>query len=66
MADKEIIPELIQSDCNSKMIISKLDYFFGNKNKLKALVENYNLVLNELSNKNSSKQIADDLIKNLN
>ena len=66
IADKEIIPELIQSDCNSKMIISKLNYFFDNNDKLKSLVENYNLVLKELSNKNSSKQIADDLIDNLN
>ena len=66
IADKEIIPELIQYDCNSKMIISKLDYFFNNNDKLKALVENYNLVLKELSNRESSKQIADDLICNLN
>ena len=66
IADKEIIPELIQFDCNSKMIIAKLDYFFNNNDKLKALVENYNLVLKELSNRDTSKQIADDLIYNLN
>ena len=48
------------------MIIAKLDYFFNNNGKLKALVENYNLVLKELSNRESSKQIADDLIYNLN
>jgi hypothetical protein len=48
------------------MIISKLDYFFDNNDKLKALVENYNLVLKDLSNKNSSKQVADDLVYNLN
>ena len=51
---------------NSKNIISKLEEFFQNKNKLRELVNDYSIVLNELSNKNTSKQIADDLIKNLN
>jgi len=66
IANKEIIPEFIQGNCNSKNIISKLEEFFQNKNKLRELVNDYSIVLNELSNKNTSQQIADDLIKNLN
>ena len=66
IANKEVIPEFIQGSCNSKNIISKLEEFFQNKNKLSELVNDYSIVLNELSNKNTSKQIADDLIKNLN
>ena len=66
IANKKIIPEFIQGNCNSKNIISKLEEFFQNKNKLRDLVNDYSIVLKELSNKNTSKQIADDLIKNLN
>ena len=66
IANKQIIPEFIQGNCNSKKIISKLEEFFQNKDKLKELVNDYSVILNELSNKNTSKQIADDLIKNLN
>ena len=66
IANKQIIPEFIQGNCNSKKIISKLEEFFKNKHKLKDLVNDYSIILSELSNKNTSKQIADDLIKNLN
>ena len=66
IANKEIVPEFIQGNCNSKKIITKLEYFFKNKSKLKKLIEDYNIVLDELSNKDSSKQIAEDLIRNLN
>ena len=66
IANKKIIPEFIQGNCNSKNIISKLEEFIQNKNKLKDLVNDYSIFLKELSNKNTSKQIADDLIKNLN
>mgnify|MGYP005675348989 CR=1 FL=1 len=48
-----------------KKIIFKLEEFFQNKNKLKELVNDYSIILNELSNKNTSKYIADDLIKNI-
>ncbi len=65
IANREIIPEFIQSNCNSKKIIFKLEEFFQNKNKLKELVNDYSIILNELSNKNTSKYIADDLIKNI-
>ena len=66
IANKEIIPEFIQSNCNSKEIIRKLNFFFNNKDKLSKLVQDYNVILSEISNKDTSKQIADDLIKNLN
>ncbi len=66
IANKQIIPEFIQGNCNSKKIISKLEEFFKNKDKLRELVDNYGIILNQLSNKNTSKEIADDLVKNLN
>ncbi len=66
IANKEIIPEFIQGNCNSKKIILKLEEFLKNKEKLKKLVNDYSIILNELSNKNTSRQIADDLIGNLN
>ena len=66
IANKQIIPEFVQGSCNSKKIISKLEEFFQKRDKLKELVKDYSVILNELSNKNTSKQIADDLIKNLN
>ena len=66
IANKEVIPEFIQGDCNSKKILNKLEYFFNNKTTLDKLVNDYNIILNKLSNKESSKQIAQDLIENLN
>ena len=57
IANKQIIPEFIQGNCNSKNIISKLEEFFQNKDKLKELVNNYSIILNELSNKNTSKKL---------
>ncbi len=66
IANKQIVPEFIQNNCNSKKIISKIDEFFESKKKLKELVDSYSVILNELSNKNTSKRIADDIIQNLN
>ena len=66
IANKEVIPEFIQGDCNSIKILNKLEYFFNNKTTLDKLVNDYNIILNKLSNKESSKQIAQDLIENLN
>ena len=66
IANKQIVPEFIQNNCNSKKIISKIDEFFANKNKLKELVDGYSDILKELSNKNTSRKIADDIIQNLN
>tara|TARA_B100000963_G_C22588867_1_gene654486 strand:- start:238 stop:1347 length:1110 start_codon:yes stop_codon:yes gene_type:complete len=65
ISNKQIVPEFIQRNCNSKKIIFKLDEFFKNKHKLKELVDDYGFILNELSNKNTSKHIADDIVQNL-
>ncbi len=65
IADKEIIPEFIQSNCNSNKIISKLEDLINNQEKLRDMVEEYNLILSGFSNKDTSKQIADDLTQNL-
>jgi len=65
IANKEIIPEFIQSNCNPNIILKKLNYFFTNKKELKKMVNNYNMTLDGFSNKNASKNIAEDLLKNL-
>ncbi len=65
ISDKEIIPEFIQYNCTSKKIISKPEDFLTNKQKFKELVHNYNSIIDKFSNKDSSKQIANDIIKNL-
>ncbi len=66
IANKQVIPEFIQKDCNSTNIINKLNYYLSNKFELKKMIENYNLVLNSFSNKKTSKTIAEDLLSYLN
>lgn len=66
IANKEVIPEFIQKECNSRDIINKLNFYFSNKFELKKMIENYNLVINGFSNKKTSKVVAEDLLKYLN
>ena len=66
IANKEIIPEFIQSNCNSKKILNYLFFLLKNRNELRKMVVNYNAILDSFSNKNTSKIIAQDLVNNLN
>ena len=57
-ADEEIIPELLQSNCNSKNIFKYVDNFLDNPNKIKEQVEKVQTVLNKLKTNKSSSELA--------
>ena len=57
-ADEEIIPELLQSSCNSKNIFKYVDSFLDNPNKIKEQVEKVQIVLNKLKTEKSSSELA--------
>ena len=58
VADEEIIPELLQSNCNSKNILKYVDSFLDNPNKIKEQVEKVQNVLNKLKTEKSSSELA--------
>ncbi len=57
-ADEEVIPELLQSSCNSKNIFKYVDSFLDNPNKIKEQVEKVQTVLNKLKTNKSSSELA--------
>ena len=61
MANKKIIPELIQSDCTSEKILDKIYFYLKNKKEIARMVNNYNNVLKRISNKSTSKIISKDI-----
>ena len=58
MANKNIIPELIQFDCNVKKIFDIASMFIKKKSIRKKNVFNYIKYIKKISNKNTSKNIA--------
>ncbi|MDB3885515.1 lipid-A-disaccharide synthase [Candidatus Pelagibacter sp.] len=56
--DKEIIPELLQGECNSKEIYNSVVYFLKNPELMKKQVFNCNKTLNEIRSKTSSTDEA--------
>ena len=64
--NKEIIPELLQSECNSKEIFKSVQYFLKNPNFAKKQVENCSFTLDQIRSKTSSgEEAAKILIKYL-
>ena len=57
-ADKEIIPELLQSKCNSKNIFQQVSYFLDNPSKMEDQVKKVQAVLNKLKTNGSSSELA--------
>ena len=57
-ANEEIIPELLQSDCNSKNIFKHVSNFLENPNKIKEQVNKIQNVLNKLKISGSSSELA--------
>ena len=51
---KEIIPELLQGECNAKEIYNSVVYFLKNPELMKDQVNNCNKTLNEIRSKSSS------------
>jgi lipid-A-disaccharide synthase len=58
IANKELIPELIQSDCNVSSIFKKVSLFIENKKVRTLNVSNYQKIIKKITKNNSSKLIA--------
>tara|TARA_B100000787_G_C16181275_1_gene291955 strand:+ start:627 stop:1763 length:1137 start_codon:yes stop_codon:yes gene_type:complete len=56
--DKEIIPELLQGECNAKEIYSSVVYFLKNPELMKYQVNTYNKTLNNIRSNSSSSSEA--------
>jgi lipid-A-disaccharide synthase len=59
---KEIIPELIQKECNSKEIFKSVVYFLKNPELMKKQIVDVNNTLNEIKSKTSSSSEASVVI----
>ena len=59
---KEIIPELIQKECNSKEIFRSVVYFLKNPELMKKQILNVNNTLNEIKSKTSSSSEASAVV----
>ena len=57
-ADNEIIPELLQSNCNSKNIFKHVSNFLEDPNKIKEQVSRVQHVLDKLKTHGSSSELA--------
>ena len=56
--NKEIIPELIQKECNAKEIYNSVVYLLKNPEMMKQQVNNYEKTLNQIRSKTSSSDEA--------
>ena len=61
-AKKEIIPELLQSNCNPKKIFEHASNYLDNPEKIEEQVNNTQLILNEFKTNNSPSQLAAESI----
>jgi lipid-A-disaccharide synthase len=60
--NKEIIPELLQNECNGKEIYKSVVYFLRNPDVMKNQVNNFNKTLNEIRSKSSSSLEASSVL----
>jgi lipid-A-disaccharide synthase len=60
--NKEIIPELLQSECNPKEIFNSVVYFLKNPKLMKDQVNVYNKTLNDIKSKSSSSSEASSVL----
>ena len=66
-AKEEIIPELLQSNCNPKKIFQSVSVFLDNPEKIDMQIKKTQLIINNFKTKNSSSlQAATALNKFLN
>ena len=64
--EKEVIPELLQSRCNSEEIFNMVNSFLENPQLIKNQIENYQKILKEIKSESSSTdKTTDILIKSL-
>ena len=59
---KEVIPELLQSECNAKEIFKSVVYFLNNPNIMREQIINCNNTLNEIRSKTSSSAEASSIL----
>jgi lipid-A-disaccharide synthase len=59
---KEVIPELLQGECNAKEIFKSVVYFLNNPNIMKQQITNCNITLNEIRSKTSSSAEASSIL----
>ena len=62
-ANEEIIPELIQSKCNSQNIFDRVSSFFDNPSKIEDQVRKIQLILNDFKSPISSAEKASNALK---
>ena len=60
--NKEIIPELLQGECNAKEIYNSVIYFLKNPELMKDQVQNCNKTLNDIRSKSSSTGEASSIL----
>ncbi len=61
-AKKEIIPELLQSNCNPKKIFEYVSNYLDNPEKIEEQIKNTQLILNDFKTNNSPSQLAAESI----
>ena len=59
---KEIIPELLQGDCNAKEIFKSVVYFLNNPNLMIEQIDNCNKTLDQIRSKTSSSSEASSIL----
>jgi|TARA_B110000046_G_scaffold147289_1_gene154876 lipid-A-disaccharide synthase len=59
---KEIIPELLQGECNAKEIFKSVVYFLKNPRLMSEQIDNCNKTLNEIKSKTSSSTEASSIL----
>ena len=57
-AKEEVIPELLQSNCNPKNIFKTVSYYLDNPKKMDDLVLKTQLILNNFKTNNSPSALA--------
>jgi len=60
--NKEIIPELIQNECNSKEIFKSVVYFLKNPSLMDKQINDFTITLNEIRSKTSSADEASSVL----
>ena len=63
-AKEEIIPELLQSECNPKNIFSIVSDYLNNPKKMNEQVSKTQIILNNLKTNNSSAALAANALNN--
>ena len=57
-ANEELIPELLQSNCNAKNIFKYVDSFLENPDKIKKQIEKVQTILKEFKTNKPSAELA--------